>query len=52
MDFQEWYHVLEKVYKFKYLVKIISFDDRNWHVLAWKLQIYQIKWGWFSRLIF
>ena len=52
MEFQAWYHVLEKVYIFKYLERIISFDDKNWPVLAWKLQRHQRKWGWFYCMMF
>ena len=52
MEFQAWYHVLEKVYIFKYLERIISFDDKNWPVLDWKLQRHQRKWGWFYCMMF
>ena len=34
MEFREWDHVLEKVDTFIYLGSILSFDNRNWPVVA------------------
>ena len=51
MEFWAWYHVLEKVYIFKYLGMIISFNDRNLLAIGCNLQIKKRKWGRLSHLM-
>ena len=37
---------------FKYLVRIISFDNINWPIVARNYHIDQNKWGRFSRMFY
>ena len=41
--------VLENLDTFNYLGRMLSFDDREWPVVAWNLHKYWSKWG---RLLF
>ena len=48
-EFRAQNQVLEDLDTFNYLVRMLSFDDRDWPMLAWNLHKYWIKWG---RLLF
>ena len=39
-----WNQVLEKLYTFKYLDRMISFYDSDWPVVDCNLERYQSKW--------
>ena len=43
--------ILEKVDEFKYLGRMMSFDDSDWPAIVWNLQREQRKWVWLSHLL-
>ena len=40
------------MYTFKYLVRIMYFDNSNWPAVSQNFQRAQRKWGRFSRMLF
>ena len=50
-DFRAQDEVLENLDTFNYLGRMMSFDDRDWPVVAWNLHKYWSKWGRLSYLL-